>query len=549
MIGRPLVRPSAAQDRLLRAAFHPDLSVAKAAAREWEAGVDLDTLDFTSVQMLPTLANRAQELQMSPKLAAQITNVSQVTWLRTESHARSIAPAIDDFREAGCDPVLMKGAALVFGHGASARLRPMFDIDVLVDPTRTSDAAKLLVARGFAARDVAGLIGGEQRLLALKHGEEFARGDGISLDLHWSALRTMRRPEIASTLREHAVDTEIAGAKCRALGRSDLLVVTIAHAADPFRTLRERWVGDCVLLVRGSDSEIDWDLVAARGREWRVSRQIVEAFDYLADVAQVELPAPTRRNLLKNPVPVAVRARRFRKQLPDGTPAFSGTVVRSLEEYEMEIGDVAPIGGKTGPTDFLDFMVRRRGLSRRRELPGDLAFAVAGRPWRVRRKLRSLVGLAPSEKTTDTWPVYEFGDEARFGGSDPRSEYLSSGWWFPEDFGTWSRGETSRLRFGLAEPIDAPAEMTVGVRAPLSPQHPSVAIDIVVNQFRLARLKLDLETPAASHSFEIPPEALAKTLGVEVDFVIDKTCVPAELGLAPDLREIGFGLGEFKVTA
>lgn len=549
MIGRPLVRPSAAQDRLLRAAFHPDLDVARESARAWESEADLDTLDFTSVQMLPTLANRAGELSLSTELSAQITNVARVTWLRTESHARAIAPAVSDLRDAGCDPVLMKGAALVFGHGAPARLRPMFDVDVLVDPARVSDAARLLVARGFAARDAAGLIGGERRLLALKHGEEFARGDGISLDLHWSALRTMRRPEIASSLRANAVDADLAGAPCRSLGRTDLLIVTIAHAADPFRTLRERWVGDCVLLVRGSEAAIDWELVAARGRDWRMSRQIVEAFDYLADVAGVELPSPTRNALRRNPVPVAVRARRIRKQMPDGSPAVSRGAVRVLEEYEMEIGDLAPIGHRTGASDFLDFVARRRGLSRRRELPGDLVFAAAGRPWRTRRKLRAITGIGPAPTDPGLWPRYELGEEARFGGPDPRSDLLASGWWFPEDFGTWSRGGFSRLRLALAEPIDRPAVMTLGVRAPLAEAHPRVAIDVVVNQYRLTRVILDLATPAASHSVEIPAAALTASRGVEIDFVIDKTGVPAELGLAPDLREIGFGLGELAIAA
>ena len=549
MRSAPLMRPPALQDNLLRAALHPDREVAERSAAAWADAVDLDTLDFGSVQLLPMLTARPDPLPLGEQLAAQITNVSRVTWLRTESHARMIAPAISDLREAGCDPVLMKGGALVYGHGVPARLRPMFDVDVLVGPDRISEAAGLLIDRGFNARDAAGLRKGEPRIIAMKHGEDFSRGNGVSIDLHWSALGSMRRSELAATLSEHAIACTIAGAECRALGRADLLAVTIAHAADPWRDIRERWVGDCVLLVRGQEEQIDWELFAARGRDWRMAHQMLEAFDYLSDVAEVELPAEARRTLGACPVPIAVRARRRRKPAEDGTPAVAGKFARMIEDYEMEIADRAPLGAKTGVGDFADFLVRRQGLNRRRELPGELTFAAAGRPWRTRRKLRALVGRSSGPGSeASTWPHYELGTEVRFGGPEERGEYLANGWWFPEDFGTWSRGEFSRVRLGLERPLTGRVELSFGVRAPLAETHPKVEVDVVVNEHRLAHLTLDVERPATSTTLAIPPEALAGKHGVEIDFVVDKTGVPAELGLAPDLREIGIGLGELTLT-
>lgn len=540
------MRPAPLQDLLLRAALHPDLDVAARAAEQWSAQVDLDTLEFSSVQLLPMLAMRPDPLPLDERLAAQIVNVSRVTWLRTESHARAIAPAVAELREQGCDPVLMKGAALVHGHGASARLRPMFDVDVLVDPERVSEAAALLEGRGFVARDAAGLRAGEPRLLALKHGEEFTRGGGISVDLHWSALATMRRPELAASLRANAVDAQLAGAACRSLGRTDLLAVTLHHASDPWRDVRERWAGDVVLLVRGNEAAIDWELLVARGRQWRFSRQLLDAFEYMRDVAELELPASARRGLERCPTPLAVRVRSRRAPAPGTAAALGGVLTRTLEDYESEIADHAPIGARTGPGDFADFLVRRRGLTRRRDLPGDFAFAAAGRPWRTRRKLRALASREPSPRRD--WPRYELGSEASFGGEAPRSEFLDCGWWFPEDFGTWSRGRYSRLLLGLDQPVEGAAELTVGLRAPLAERRPKVEIDIVVNGHRLSRAVLGLEMPAASHGVVIPPEALAGRDGVTVEFVVDRTGVPAELGLAPDPRQIGFGLGELTLS-
>lgn len=550
MIGRKqLMRPPKLQDDLLRAALCPDRSVAEESARNWSQAVDLDTLDFASMQLLPMLTAREDPLPLGDRLTGQVKEVARFTWLRTESYARLAAPTIAALREAGCDPVLMKGAALVYGHGVPARLRPMFDIDVLVDPDRIAAAARVLIEHGYAARDQEGLLAAEPRLLALKHGEEFARAGNQSIDLHWAALHTMRRPELAASLRANAVPCSIAGAECRSLGRTDLLSVTIAHASDPWRDLRERWVGDCVLLVRGHEEEIDWELLAARGRDWRLSQQILSAFDYLDDVADVQLPADTRKQLERDPVPLAVRQRAYRRRSPDGTPTVTGSVARALEDYEMEIADLVPLGDRTGAGDYLDFLVRRRGVERRSQLPGDFLFAAAGRPWRVRRKLRGLAGrsAAPGEEAPD-WPRYELGEQLRFSGAKPRTECLATGWWFPEDFGIWSRGRHSVVRLGLSKPIEGGAELTFGIRAPLAERHPSITVDVVVNQFRLARIVLDHETPTSSPVLAVPPEALAGARRVEIDFIVDRPAVPAELGTAPDLREIGLGLGELTLS-
>jgi hypothetical protein len=540
-----LMRPPELADLLLRAAVHPDRDVATAAAAGWSAAVDLDTLEFSSVQLLPMLAAREDPLPLDPRLADQLANVSRVTWLRTEAHARVIAPTIAKLTEAGCSPVLMKGAALVYGHVVPARLRPMFDVDVLVDPAKIGTAARLLADDGFKARDLNGLIAMEERLLSLKHGEEFALGGGHELDLHWSALQSLHKPELARSLTEHAVPATIAGTACQALGRTDLLAVTIAHAADPWRELRERWVGDCVLLVRGHEEQIDWELFAARARQWRLAGQILDAFAYLAEVAEVTLPGAIERKLKRCPTPLAVRMRRARARSAEGKPQLGGRFSRLMEDYELEIADHVPAGKRTGPGELLDFLVRREGLSRRRELPGQLAFNASGRRWRLRRML--LRRTRPGDEARG-WPRYELGSWARFTAPEPPTQYLANGWWFPEDFGIWSRGSCSRLRLGLERPIEQDARLTVGIRAPLGGEHQRVEVDVVVNEHRLLRCALDTETPASSFTVELPRAATADRHGVEIVFVVRDPAVPAVLGTAPDQRQIGIGLGELMLT-
>ena len=74
------------------------------------------------VHMLPLLGQRGG-LPLDPALESQIAKVTRMTWLRTTLLAREAAPVVGRMTEAGLDPVLMKGAALVFAYGVPPRLR------------------------------------------------------------------------------------------------------------------------------------------------------------------------------------------------------------------------------------------------------------------------------------------------------------------------------------------------------------------------------------------------------------------------------------------
>jgi hypothetical protein len=46
----------------------------------------------------------------------------------------------------------------------------------------------------------------------------------------------------------------------------------------------------------------------------------------------------------------------------------------------------------------------------------------------------------------------------------------------------------------------------------------------------------------------VPAEVLAGRSAVEIVFVADSSAVPAEIGIAPDPREIGFALNELRLA-
>ena len=544
------MRPGPAQDLLLTAALHPDIATARGAAERWTAQTDLDTLDFGSLLLLPLLANRTERLVDDAELDAQIAKVARFSWLRTEMLSRQVAPALGSLVAAGIEPVLLKGAGLVHAHGAPARQRPMFDIDVLVGHDEVFAAARLLVAAGFRSELDAALTRGDEHALSFEHGALFRREDGAGIDLHWSAMHAVRRPEVTASLRERSVPATILDVQLRALSAEDALVVAVAHGMAWTGNSGVRWVADSAHLM--STYSLDWQRVTDDARAWRMAPQMLDALDYLDEVAGLAAPDSARRELSRAPVPLAVRLRRRQGGEDDGGPVPSGRLLRLVEAYEDDVSSSVPPGTRTGVGDFARYLARRWELPSTRAVAGEAVFVVAGRPWRTRRKLRALLRRRPDDSWKD-WPRYELGTQLTFDGqADGAGDglpHLVSNWWIPEGWGVWSRGTSSRLRLGLDDPDPGDLQLTFTINGVLTERNPRVEFDVVVNEHRLARIPLTLgQEIVHDATLRVPATALRNRPGAEITFIVHNPAIPAELRLNADTRELGIALRHLRLS-
>jgi hypothetical protein len=535
------MRPGPTQDLLLKAALQPDADRAAEAAAEWSAQADLDTLDFGSLLLLPQLANRAEPVIDDAELDAQIAKVARFSWLRTELLSRQVAPALGSFVDAGIEPVLIKGAALVHAHGAPARLRPMFDVDVLVSREEVFEASRLLVAAGFRSELDAALTRGDEHALSFEHSAAFRHENGAEIDLHWSAMHAMRRPEVTESLRERSVPASVLGTQLRALSAEDALVVAVAHGMPWAGNSGVRWVGDAVHLLHKYD-DLDWDRIVGNARDWRMSPQLLDALDYLGEVAGIATPPGARRELSRAPVPMATRLRRRQAGEDDGGPVPSGRLLRVVEAYEDDVSSSVPPGTRTGPIDFAWYLQRRWELPSITAVPRELAFVAAGRPWRTRRALR----LRRPDDDARNWPPYALGSELHFDGREQGQAdgvpHLVSNWWIPEGWGVWSRGTTSRLRLGFDTAPARDMRLDFTINGPLNERREEMSFDVVVNEHRFATIPFTRAHDIVTTGFDVPADVFAGRAGAEITFVVHDPAIPAELRINGDTRELGIAL-------
>lgn len=548
MSGASHMLPARHHRLLLEAALAIDPERAASARERWAAQVDLDKLDFGSVQLLPLLAVRPEPIP-DPELAKQVHHVVRFTWLRTELLNKRVAPVVAVLREAGLDPMLSKGAALVNAHGVEQKLRPMFDIDVAVPASELGRAMDVLAEAGFTSELGAAIDLVRSRMVADTHAAPFKDDHGTMIDLHWHLLHTARSNELDEHFRERSVECRLGDVDCRATGLEDSIVVAIGHGTRWARAAAVRWVGDVGLVLRDSHHRIDWDGLVGIARETRLSQQVADALTYAGGLVGIELDAGAVRSLRRAPVPIAVRLRNRRPDDPaDDGPRPAGRVGALIEAYEEDAGSNAVPGARTAPPDFARFLARRWGLASARRVPAHALWVAGGRPWSLRR-LTGRKFTADDLGQLGRWPHYELGTELDFSDRGDGYQRLGAGWWYPEEHGIWTRTHCARILLPLAQqpPVDQ-LRLELEVHAEFAPRREQQNVTVVFGNRPVAEVVLDARAPGAAIDVEVPAAELSAEIVAVVSICSDPVMTPADSRLNSDLRQIAVGLRSLRLS-
>ncbi|MGE0489843.1 MAG: nucleotidyltransferase family protein [Vulcanimicrobiota bacterium] len=192
-------------------------------------------------------------------------------WLTNVGRLRAATEAFGLLQQAGAEPVLLKGAALVAGLYHDGGRRPMGDVDILVRPAAFGRACQALLAAGWNGEPL-----GRPRVGG-RHATSFEDPKGNKLDLHWVALADCRWPEADEGLWNRVRPASLEGQAVRVPALEDCLYLAVAHG---FRLVDPRLaLADVVALLR---QPLDWEVVVAEVRRRRLEPALSEMFDSLA---------------------------------------------------------------------------------------------------------------------------------------------------------------------------------------------------------------------------------------------------------------------------
>jgi hypothetical protein len=183
---------------------------------------------------------------------------------------------------AGCEALLLKGAALLEGpYAGAAGRRPLSDLDLLIHPYQSRKVTRVLERLG---------------LVRLDPGRW--RGDGFEIDLHRDLLG-MEGQGLAS-LSPFRIDQESlfwrslpaknGGPGLRIADPVDQVLHLAIHG-QKHAFCRLVWLLDLALLL----PSVEPGELLARAKEWRAERALAAALALLADPLGQEIPSPLGR--------------------------------------------------------------------------------------------------------------------------------------------------------------------------------------------------------------------------------------------------------------
>ena len=195
-----------------------------------------------------------------------------------ENEIKRLAKA---FNQAGFEPVLVKGFALIEQAYGKKGLRPMEDIDLLVSPEEIEKSEKVLKENGYQLRLASGVKGSypkrvrESKDLAgsLLHGFNFFnRQKGTKVDLQWTFNPKRHGLSVDSNAwLERAFKNERLGVKMLPPEIQLMYLVlhnVVMHSLD----YRLYMALDMALLVE--NQKIDWERVKELSKEMKAERYV-----------------------------------------------------------------------------------------------------------------------------------------------------------------------------------------------------------------------------------------------------------------------------------
>jgi hypothetical protein len=171
-----------------------------------------------------------------------------------------LVSAVSCLHEAGTDVVLLKGAALLNTVYDNLALRPMFDIDLLVNYTEFDAALAALARLGYSLAEPEPF----PNLDGLFWNEILLEGTGetsVNLELHWNLLDIPYYASRLSTkdLMSRAQRVSIDQTEALCLAPVDQLLHLCAHSAFHHLGLLWRTEVDVAFVAHAHAPSLDWD--------------------------------------------------------------------------------------------------------------------------------------------------------------------------------------------------------------------------------------------------------------------------------------------------
>ena len=235
--------------------------------------------------------------RVPPPVLAALGRAAHAAACRMAVQIEALRQITGALERSGIDPILLKGAALALTLYDQPALRPMDDLDFLVEAGRLVEAVSVVEGLGF--RTIAGgrpasfyethhhappMIGWGGRVIVEVHRGLIPPDDGVRLD--------------AGSFAARAVSVDAGGLACRVLAREDQILHAALHLS-----YADRFVGalrdliDLHTLVDFGPREVDWGVLLGSARTPSAARSLSATLDLARRLLGTAVPQEVMNEL------------------------------------------------------------------------------------------------------------------------------------------------------------------------------------------------------------------------------------------------------------
>jgi len=237
-------------DKLILEAALGDKEPAFEAWRNWFAAGNLDLLPGASIRLMPLVHANLARHGYSGGEVARLKGIRRKLWVEGEQRIFNALPYLKHFSAEFGRLILLKGAPLAALYYKDFGLRPMSDLDVLVEEHSALKLMHFLLGEGWTMVIHPQPRKLDEEFLTFRHGAGFKGPNGVEIDVHWRLSYFGTRPGIDSIVREAAEPFDLRGFPAWTLCPTDHLFHAMLHGIQYNPYPASRWVADAIYLLR-----------------------------------------------------------------------------------------------------------------------------------------------------------------------------------------------------------------------------------------------------------------------------------------------------------
>jgi len=241
----------------------------------------LNNLENEAKRILPLIYKNIGNLDIECKEILKESYKS--TWLNNNNLLLRADKVIEQFEKVKIPTLLLKGLPFSILYYKDFGLRPMGDVDLLVNGRNLDKSIQILKDNGHQ------FIPFEMRYRHLMHAYHSFNKDGVDIDIHRNVFQFLESEYLNNLFWEEKQELKLLDQTANCLSDTHQMLHVLVHGykwgfTEP---VNYRWIIDAYMIEKNSRKQIDWDWILDTAVKEKIVLAIKPALVFLAEEMQI----------------------------------------------------------------------------------------------------------------------------------------------------------------------------------------------------------------------------------------------------------------------